>query len=47
MIHDVIHSNKQLIFVFGYVDTDLKKFIDQLDKGMDIKIVKVTALMLD
>jgi len=40
-IHDVIHTNKKLILVFEYVDTDLKKFMNQFEKGLDLKIVKV------
>jgi len=44
-IHDVIHTNKKLILVFEYVDTDLKKFMNQFDKGMDIKVVKVSYLI--
>jgi cyclin-dependent kinase len=39
-IHDVIHTNKKLILVFEYVDTDLKKFMNQFDKGMDAKVIK-------
>jgi len=39
-IHDVIHTNKKLILVFEYVDTDLKKFMNQFEKGLDTKVVK-------
>jgi len=39
-IHDVIHTNKKLILVFEYVDSDLKKFMNNFEKGMDAKVIK-------
>jgi len=40
-IHDVIHTNKKLILVFEYVDSDLKKFMNNFEKGMDAKVIKL------
>jgi cyclin-dependent kinase len=39
-IHDVIHTHKKLILVFEFVDYDLKKFLNNFEKGLDPKIVK-------
>ena len=40
---DVMHSLKKLILVFEYVESDLKKQIDEVkEKGMDKDTVKVS-----
>ena len=37
---DVMHTPKKLTLVFEYVETDLKKKLETLEKGLDLPIIK-------
>ena len=37
---DVVHSEKKLTLVFEFVDRDLKKVLEQHDRGLDPKVCK-------
>lgn len=39
-LHDVLHTDKKLVLVFEYSDSDLKKFIDAYNGDLDATTVK-------
>ncbi|KAJ9079085.1 cyclin-dependent kinase 5 [Entomophthora muscae] len=39
-LHDVLHTEKKLVLVFEYSDSDLKKFIDAYNGELDVVTVK-------
>ena len=40
-LHDVLHTEKKLTLVFEFLDSDLKKFLDNNGGEIDLMTVKV------
>lgn len=39
-LYDVVHTDKKLTLVFEYLDLDLKKYLDQVEGGLELQIIK-------
>lgn len=39
-LYDVVHTEKKLTLVFEFLDLDLKKYMDQLEGGLDLPTMK-------
>lgn len=43
---DVIHTEKKLTLVFEYLDQDLKKYLDQMEGGVEPRTMKILLFQL-
>jgi cyclin-dependent kinase len=45
-LYDVVHTEKKLTLVFEFLDLDLKKYLDQVEGGLELPVVKQLLFQL-
>lgn len=39
-LYDVVHTERKLTLVFEFLDYDLKKYLDQVEGGLELPVLK-------